>query len=63
MLRAVLTNSPNSIPPERCFSILNDSFDDDQTGSGAGYIEHSIQLRFSHNTMRARSGVNASARV
>ena len=48
MGRAVLTNSPKrvSIPPERCFSILNDSFDDDQTGSGADYIEHSIQSQY-----------------
>ena len=30
VLRAVLTNSPNSIPPERLFSILNNSFGDDQ---------------------------------
>ena len=40
----VLTNSPNSIPPERCFSImfsiLNDTFDDDQTRSSADYIEY-----------------------
>ena len=46
VLRAVLTNSPNSIPPERCFSILNDSFDDDQTSSSADYIEHSIQSQY-----------------
>ena len=46
--RAVLTNSPKrvSIPPERCFSILNDSFDDDQTSSSADYIEHSIQSQY-----------------
>jgi len=30
VLRAVFTNSPNSIPPERVFSILKDTFDDDQ---------------------------------
>lgn len=30
VLRAVFTNSPNSIPPERVFSILNNTFDDDQ---------------------------------
>ena len=32
VLRAVLANAPNSIPPERVFSILNDTFDDDQDG-------------------------------
>ena len=46
----VLTNSPNSIPPERCFSImfsiLNDTFDDDQTRSSADYIEYSIQSQY-----------------
>ena len=36
-VRAVLTNSPNSIPPERVFSILNDPFDDDQDRSLADY--------------------------
>ena len=46
VLRAMLTNSPNSIPPERCFSILNDTFDDDQTRSGADYIEYSLQSQY-----------------
>ena len=46
VLRAVLTNSPNSIPPERCFSILNDTFDDDQTRSSADYIEYSLQSQY-----------------
>jgi hypothetical protein len=39
-------NSPNSIPPERCFSILNDTFDDDQTRSSADYIEYSLQSQY-----------------
>ena len=30
VLRAVLTNSPNSCPPERLFSIFNSTFNDDQ---------------------------------
>ena len=46
MLRAVLTNSPNSIPPERVFSILNDTFDDDQTSALADYLELSLQLQY-----------------
>ena len=46
VLRAVLTNSPNSIPPERVFSILNDTFDDDQTRSSADYIEYSLQSQY-----------------
>jgi hypothetical protein len=43
---AVLTNSPNSIPPERIFSILNDSFDDDQTSAHADLIEYSLQSQY-----------------
>lgn len=46
VLRAVLTNSPNSIPTERVFSILNDSFDDDQDSSMADCIEWSLQSQY-----------------
>ena len=46
VLRAVLTNSPNSIPPERVFSILNDTFDDDQTSTHADLIEYSLQSQY-----------------
>ena len=46
VLRAVLANSPNSIPPERVFSVLNDTFDDDMASSLADYIELSVQLQF-----------------
>ena len=46
MLRAVLANAPNSVPPERLFSILNNTFDDDQDRSLADYIELSLQLQF-----------------
>eukprot|EP00967_Tisochrysis_lutea_P015865 scaffold17869_cov29-Tisochrysis_lutea.AAC.4 len=31
VLRAVLAHSPNSVPPERVFSILNDSFGRSET--------------------------------
>ena len=51
VLRAVLAHSPNSIPPERIFSILNDTFDDDQDNSLADYIELSLQLQ---NNERSR---------
>ena len=50
VLRAVLANSPNSIPPERVFSILNDTFDDDQDSSYADYIELSLQLQFNERS-------------
>ena len=46
VLRAMLANAPNSIPPERVFSILNDTFEDDMERSYADYIELSLQLQF-----------------
>jgi hypothetical protein len=46
VLRAVLTHSPNSVPPERVFSILNDTFGDDQESAYADYIELSLQLQY-----------------
>ena len=50
VLRAVLANAPNSIPPERVFSILNDTFEDDMDRSHADYIELSLQLQFNNRT-------------
>jgi hypothetical protein len=50
VLRPVLANSPNSIPPERVFSILNDTFDDDQDSAHADYIELALQLQFNERT-------------
>ena len=38
------------IPPERVFSILNDTFDDDQDKALADYIELSLQLQFNNRT-------------
>ena len=47
VLRAVLTNSPNSCPPERLFSIFNATYDDDpQKSSYADYIQLSMQSQF-----------------
>ena len=46
VLRAVLTNSPNSCPPECLFSIFNETYDDDQKSSYTDYIELSIQSQF-----------------
>ena len=51
-LRAILANSPNSIPPERVFSILNDTFDDDQDRSLSDYIELSLQLQFNERSRK-----------
>ena len=52
VLRAVLTNSPNSCPPERLFSIFNSTYDDDQKKSHADYIELSMQSQFNKRDLR-----------
>ena len=46
VLRAVLTNSSNSCPPESLFSIFNATYDDDQKSSYADYIQLSMQSQF-----------------
>ncbi len=46
VLCAVLTNSPNSYPTERFFSLFNTTYDDDQKRSHTDYIELSIQSQF-----------------
>ena len=50
VLRAILSNAPNSIPPEHLFSILNDTFDDDQDRALADYIELSLQLQYNNRS-------------
>jgi hypothetical protein len=52
VLRAVLTNSPNSCPSERFFSIFNATYDDDQKKSHTDYIELSIQSQFNKRVLR-----------
>jgi hypothetical protein len=56
VLRAVLTNAPNSIPPERVFSILNDTFDDDQRTALADYMELSLMLQFNERSRKKERG-------
>ena len=46
VLRAVLTNSPNSCPPERLFSIFNATNNDDQKSSYADHIQLSMHAQF-----------------
>ena len=53
VLRAVLCHVPNSAPPERAFSILNDSFEADQTRALADYKSASIMLQYNN---RGRDG-------
>ena len=42
VFRVVLTNSPNSCPPESLFSIFNETYDDDQKSSYTDYIQLSM---------------------
>jgi hypothetical protein len=51
VLRAVLTNSPNSCPPERLFSIFNATYNDDQKSSYTDYIELSMQSQFNKRAL------------
>ena len=51
-LRAVLTHSPNSAPPERVFSIMKNSFDDDQTQALNDYVELSLSLQYNKRGRR-----------
>jgi hypothetical protein len=51
VLRTVLTNSPNSCPSERSFSIFNSTYNDDQKRSYTDYIELSMQSQFNKRAM------------
>ena len=53
VLRAVLANSPNSVPPERVFSILNNTFAEDQACARADYIELALMLQFNKRSHKA----------
>ena len=50
VLRAILTHAPNSAPPERLFSILNNSFRDNQSRAREDYIEYSLMAQFNNRT-------------
>ena len=56
VLRAILANSPNSIPPERVFSIINDTFDDDQDSALADYMELSLQKQLNERSRKKERG-------
>ena len=49
VLRVVLLHSPNSCPPERLFSILNNTFDADLIAL-MDYMELELQLQFNNGT-------------
>jgi len=46
VLRAVLTNAPNSCPPERLFTMFNASFGEDQQRSFGDYLELAMQSQY-----------------
>ncbi len=46
VLRAVLTNAPNSCPPERLFSMFNATFGEDQKRSFGDYLELAMQSQY-----------------
>ena len=41
-------------PPERAFSILNGSFDDDQKRAQADYMEFSLMIQYNERDERRR---------
>ena len=49
VLRAVLANSPNSIPPEWVFSCVNNFFTPGHENSYSDYIKYATQLQFNYN--------------
>ena len=51
VFRVVLTNSPNSYPPTRLFSIFNSTCNDDQKSSHTDYIELSMQSQFNKRAL------------
>ena len=52
VLCVVLLHSPNSCPPERLFSILNNTFDADQMNALMDYMELALQLQFNNRTRK-----------
>jgi hypothetical protein len=50
VLRSLLTNAPNSCPPEHAFSMFNATFGEDQKNSFGDYLEMSMQSHYNkHN--------------
>ena len=51
VLRAVLTNSPNSCPSDRLCSLFKATYNDDQKTSYTDYIELSMQSQFNKRVL------------
>ena len=54
VLRAVLTNAPNSCPPERLFSIFNATYNDDQKQSQFNKLSYRCSRSLTNETCSIR---------
>ena len=60
VLRTVLTNAPNSCPPERLFSMFNATFGEDQQRSFGDYLELAMQFQYNKRNMSPWACVTVS---
>ena len=51
VLRALLTNAPNSCPPESLFSMFNATFGEDQRRDFGDYLELSMQSQYNKRNL------------
>ena len=51
VLRALLTNAPNSCPPERLFSMFNATFGEDQRSAFGDYLELAMQSQYNKRNL------------
>ncbi len=51
VLRALLTNAPNSCPPERLFSMFNATFGEDQRRAFGDYLELAMQSQYNRRNL------------
>jgi hypothetical protein len=51
VLRALLTNAPNSCPPERLFSMFNATFGEDQRRAFGDYLELAMQSQYNKRNL------------
>ena len=51
VLRALLTNAPNSCPPERLFSMFNATFGEDQQRAFGDYLELVMQSQYNKRNL------------
>ena len=51
VLRALLTNAPNSCPPERLFSMFHATFGEDQRSAFGDYLELAMQSQYNKRNL------------